>query len=228
MNETQSGAGGKPKAPRLLKKTFTIAVVLYAVLIGSAFVPFVGMIVFILVSIVAYLWMYVGFLVACVTFVVGWLLARRQLKSAKQRLPFALLSGMIAFAVAGIVLMASFLCFRYDAHLIGFRLHTQIWLDAEATRDWAQNVEFVEGEYGLERRSFQVPWALWMVGLPASDVNLDPATRDVTVEQGGPLSGHWGVWVTAKGRAWDGVSNHLEDARHCEIEDGVWVFHTEH
>lgn len=135
---------------------------------------------------------------------------------------------MIAFALVGIGLMANFVWFRYDVHLIDFRLHAEVWLGAEATRIWAQNVEFVEGEYGLERRSFRVPWTLWMVGLPASDVNVDPETRDVTVEQGGLLSGHWGVRVTATGRRWDDVSDHLTDARHVEIEDGVWVFHTEH
>lgn len=228
MNETQNAVGQKPRAPRLLKKTFTAAVILYAVLIGSTFVPFAGMVVFILAFIVEYLWVYVGFLVACVTFVVACVMAKRHLKSAKQRLQFAFLSGMIAFAVVGIALMASFVCIRYDAHLIGFRLHAQIWLDAEAARHWAQNVEYAETEYGLERRSSQVPRTLWLTGLPFGDVNVDPDTRDVTVEQGGPLSGHWGVWVTAKGQTWDSVSNHLKDARHCEIEDGVWVFHTEH
>lgn len=229
MNETRKdGAGQKPRAPRLLKKTFIAAIIVYAFLIGSTFVPFAGMIVFILAFVVAYLWMYVGLLVAGATFVAAWVLGKRRLKTAKQRLQFGFLSGMIAFGVVGIGLMASFMCFRYDAHLIGYRLHAQIWLDAETARRWAQNVEFVETEYGLERQSFRVSRTLWLTGLPFGDVNVDPDTRDVIVEQGGPLSGHWGVWVTAKGQTWDSVSNHLKDARHCEIEDGVWVFHTEH
>jgi hypothetical protein len=186
------------------------------------------MVVFILAFIVAYLWVYVGLLVACVTFVVAWVLTKERLASTKQRLPFAFLSGMIAFAIVGIGLMASLPCFRYDAHLIGFRLHAQIWLDAEAARHWAQNVEFVETEHRSERRSSRVPWTLWVVGLPAGDVDVDPQTREVIVEQGGPLSGHWGVCVTAKGRGWDSAPDYLQEARCHEIEDGVWVYHTEH
>ncbi len=227
MVVTQNGAKPKESTPPLLKKTFATAVILYAVLIGLTFVPFVGALVFIFAFIVAYLWVYIGFLVACVTFVAAWLLARRILANAKQRLQFALLGGMIAFAVVGIALMASVVCFRYNTHLIGFWLHTRICLDADKARRWAQNVEFVETEYGPERRNWRMPIALQLTGLPAGDVNVDPQTRNVTIEQGSPLSGHWGVWVTAKGRQWDSAPSRLKDAYHLKVEDGVWVWDTE-
>ncbi len=226
MDETQNGTRPTPETPRLLRKTFTRAVTLYAVLIGSTFVPFLGILVYIFTFFVAYLWLYVGSAIACVTFVAACLMARKHLMSIKQRLQFAFLSGMIAFAVVGIALMASFACFRYNAHLVGFRLHTWICLDAAMARRWAQNVEFVETEYGLERRAWRVPMTLRLTGLPVGDVNVDPETRDVTVEQGGPLSGHWGVWVTARGRKWDSAPDSLKEARHLEVEDGVWVWHT--
>jgi hypothetical protein len=220
MSGAETDAKQKQKAPRLLKNMFITVVVLYGVLMGSAGLPFAFF--------VAYLWMYMGFVVACLTFAAGWLIARRLLANSKQRLQFAFLGAAIAFAVTGIALMASFVCLRYDAHLVGFRLHTRIWLDADTARRWAQNVEFVETEYGLRRRTWRIPMTLRLTGLPVGDVNVDSKTRDVTVEQGSPLSGHWGVLVTAKGRDWDSERPHLGDARHLKVEDGVWVFHTEH
>jgi hypothetical protein len=209
----------KQERPRSLRAVLVKAAVSCGIAIAVLLAPFAAVFLPIFAFLVAYLWVYTGLPAACAGFVVAWLAAR------KQRLQRSALVAVIVYASVGIALMASMTCFRWDPFLIGYGLHTRTWLDADDVRRWAGDLDLVGDDYGGVEVSGP-PLTLRIAGLPAGRVWVYPETRDVTVEQGGALSGHWGVWITARGRQWEAAPAHLEDARSRKVEDGVWVYQT--
>jgi len=211
----------RQKAPRLLRVSLTTALVAWAVAFGLATMSF-----YILAFLVAYLWLYMGLATAGIAFIAAWPIGWRLLASRKQRLQFASLMAAIGFALAGVALMLSVPLIRYDSHLIGLRLHTRIWLDAGKVRSWAQGLEITDGD-GSQAWPLRRPMTLWLTGLPFGDVRVDTETRDVTVDWGSALAGHWGVFVTGDGQEWNGKHPPSEAMRRLKVEDGVWVWYTQ-
>jgi hypothetical protein len=203
-----------------------LAVGLLVGLLVVTFGPYVALALPVLAFFVAYLWLYIGLAAAAVIFAAAWLILWRRRATSRRRLQFASLAAAIAFALTGLVLIVSTVLLRYDPHLVGYRLHTRIWLDAETVRSWAQDLEITDAA-GHQEWPLRRPLTLWLTGLPFGRVCVHTETRDVTVDQGGALSGHWGVFVTADGREWNGEHPFLEDMRRLKVEDGVWVWYTE-
>jgi len=73
VDETASISPAKPLSVSLLRVTLAV----YAILLGSCFVPFLGFAVGTLVYTGFMLWLYAGFAAASIGFVLSYLLARR-------------------------------------------------------------------------------------------------------------------------------------------------------
>lgn len=223
------GTDVKPKRPmpRPLRIALTVTLILYGTLLVSWIVPIVNLFLFGFSFYGAYLWAYSGFVVVTVVFVGACCVGRKVLANSKQCSQFATLAAASAFALVWMALVTSSLSFRYDPQLVGYRLHTRLWLNADKVRHWAQNLELSEGGEVLKGDSWR-PLTLRMTGLPfGGRVYVDAQTRDVTVEQGGPLCGHWGAFITDKERQWQGEHPYLDEPRLLKVEAGVWVWSTE-
>jgi len=207
---------------RLLKGTLVANIVLYAGLAVLLVHPF-GFIFF---HCVRYLWLYIGALAALLAFGLAWLAGRRLFGKFRQRLRFSGQSAGILFALVGIVLIGSVFFTRgCDLDTAGYWLHVRIWLDAEKVRDWAQNLDMRSNGTSRVYRP-RWPLTLWMAAPLSGRVCVDADTRDVMLEHGSALTGHWGVFITDKDRSWPAEHDLDEEMRCWKLANGAWVWRT--
>jgi hypothetical protein len=185
-----------PKSMRgsaLLKGTLIAALLLYGGLLGSLFVPSVGMIAFISALCVSYLWAYAGSVLGTVVFLASWLAGRRAFPKKRQRLQFSVQLSAVTFAMVGIILMAAALSLPgYNIHMAGYWLHVKLWLDVDKVRNWAQSLGIRQDPRAIDTFGVPVAYERWpatlrILSVPAGRVYVNRRTIGVTVEHGSPL-----------------------------------------
>jgi len=208
---------GRPGGSRVLKWTLIAAVLPYVVFFAFASV------VFFFAFHVFYLWAYAGAFASAVAFTATLLMSCRMFRKIRHRLQLAAQLSAIAFAVAGIVLIGmSFLVSGQRLLFAGYSLHARIWLDADKTRTWANELDLSQ-ESALS--STRWPLMIKVMTIEGARVDVD-GERNVTIYQGGPLTGHWGVYITARGRDWTGErwADNPKYDRIKKVADGVWIW----
>jgi hypothetical protein len=189
-------------------------------------VPFLGVFVWIFSFCAFYLWVYIGMPAAIAMFLIAYLAGCKVFHKRRHRLRLAIQLSAIAFALAGILLMAIVpLMGGHSLHMSGYRFHVRLWLDADQVRAWASGLDPSQGS-ALSPTGW--PLTVRVLAGLAGDVDVDEETRDVTIEHGGALSGHWGVHISARGKDWAGEnSGHGGMGDGVEkLDDGVWLWST--
>jgi len=201
----------------LLIGTLIVAVALYIGLF--AFAPRL----LILVYFTCYLWAYVGLATSAIVFILALLASRRIFCKRRRRVQLAVQVSAIVFGVVGIGLMVMAPAMSGQSLLMaGYSIHTRIWLDADSVRTWANSLSPSEDPTAAP---FKWPLSLMLMSIPAGRVDVD-GSGNVTIYRGSALSGHYGVYITARGRDWAGKpwADTSKYDRIKKIEDGVWVW----
>jgi len=197
-------------------------VLIYAGLFAAGLVHSGGMILLIVAHCMFYLVVYVGSVVA----VVMWLAAMGcrvfVFKKRKGWIWAGLKYAIVCFGVVGLGFGAFGLRVPgYVAMTQGFRIHTKVWADVEAIRDWAGSYEPGPGDSptlhggGLDIARSNWPGCVRLLG--PNYVGLRYEDRSVDLVYGSGF-GHWGLYVGPKGaKACGGYT--------AAVEDGAWVWH---
>jgi hypothetical protein len=216
-------AAGRTPGSRLLKWTLIATIVLYVGLFAFSCVPFVGWQVFIFAFFAFYLWVYVGVFTSAIVFTAAFLASRKVFHKRRHRLQLAIQLSAIVFAVAGIVVMAMVpLSSGQSVQMAGYSVHTRLWLDADKVRAWANSLGPSEDPAAAPGRW---PLSLMIMSVPAGRIDVDEA-GNVTIYRGSALSGHHGVYITARGKNWAGErwADNSKYDRIKKIDDGVWIW----
>ncbi len=224
IEEAAQNAARRTPRSRLLTWTLIVAVALYVGLSVSFFVPFLGLLLWVFIFCALYLWAYVGIFASAVVFMAALLVGHKVFQKRRHRLQFALQLSAIAFAVVGIVLMVMVhLRFGQSLEIAGYSLHTRLWLDADKVRIWADSLD-PSDESALS--PVRWPLTIKLMAVSGGHLHVDGETMDVIICHGSALSGHYGIYVTARGKNWTGErwADTSEYDRIKKIEDGVWVW----
>ena len=224
--EPAPNASDRMSGSRILTTTLILAIMLYAGLFAANSIPFVGVFVWIYGFCAFYFWVYIGVPAAITVFPIAFLASRKVLHKRTHRLRLGVQLSAITFALVGIFLMAMApLVGGHRLHMGGYRLHVRLWLDADQVRAWASRLDLSQ-----DSALSPVRWPLTVRVLAgvAGRVRVDDETRDVTIEYGSALTGHWGVHISARGKDWAGESSgHGGVGDWMEkLDDGVWIWST--
>jgi hypothetical protein len=202
------------------KKLFKITLLGLAVLFVGAFVPILGLIVFIPFFCTALLWCYSGAAFVCLAFPVVFLIHMRSAHRLRTSVASAARWSVILFGVLGVVLMLSvFVVPGYKSFTLGYWIHAKIWLSTAQVRDWAAH------QKGITDSAAGVPYSLWpsslkLASLGSGRVQVDPETRSVLLVDGGGF-GHWGIRVTGP----DATDSSFGSNYALKVQPGAWVWH---
>jgi hypothetical protein len=210
----------KSEAHSWERKLFRLALLVSAGIFFGAFVPLLGLVIFIPFFCIGLLWCYTGFAVVCVAFPVAFLLAKHGGREAIDSAISAVRWSVIAFVALGLVLFLSvFAIPGYKPFTLGYWIHARIWLNTAQVRDWATHHEATFGPHRA------VPYATWpsslkLASLGSGRVQIDPETKCVLLVDGGGF-GHWGIRIAGP----DAVDSSLGGNYALKLEPGAWVWH---
>lgn len=215
-----SGQEQTPERKRkpLGAKLFRYTLWTYLVFFVLAMVPGVGLVVGIPFLMVAYLWCYLGLLVATVAFVMSYFVALRRLYGVKKRLFLAFRRSVVLFGAIGLVLLPSPLVVPgYKTFTLGYWMHAKIWLNVDEVRNWSADSNIPCNEsHEISREHWPSSLKRFCPGF--GTLSIHPETRTVTLTQGGGF-GHWGVVIVPKKQKASPLGYAMK------LDDGAWVWH---
>lgn len=215
--ETTPGATGRRSASWLLTWTLVTTIALYAGLFVFASA------LFIFAYFAFYLWVNVGTLASVIVFTAAFLASHKLFPRRRHRLQLGIQLAAIVFAVTGAAVMAMVpLLGGQSVEMAGYSLHTRLWLDADKVRIWANSLGPSEDPAAAP---YKWPLSLMIMSLPTERVDVD-GVGNVTIYHGSALSGHCGVYITARRKNWVGErwADTSKYDRIKKIEDGVWIW----
>jgi hypothetical protein len=193
--------------------------VTYAILLGIAIVPRMGIIVRVPFRSVGLIWLYAGVLPVAAVAVTVVIRAARREAAALPALLSAYRQSVVAFGALGLALWFIAMSVpRHKPFTVGYWIHAQLWLDAAEVREWAAR-QPANGEQGIPAERW--PASLRRVALGRGVVQIDSATRRLSLVKGFAAA-HYGLEIAAAGAPAAPPAGYA-----LRVRSNAWVWHAE-